>query len=184
MKQSDPLEFVDPGTLVRPGPVGRAVRLGLGVLCLYALYEVTRNYESIVATPISALPQLAIASGVCLCIINYVVNIGFSKSWGRWPAYASLGGLVILGAVGFIGTGSANSPILGLPFLAWLIYFYSHLGMSFVFASLIATPGCEMRAIPELLGRLRGTASEEHHCPASFLTRIDEWEQRRLHDPA
>ncbi len=184
MNQSDPLEFVDPGTLLRPGPVGRVVRLGMGVFCLYALYHVTRNYESVVAAPISALPQLAIMSGVCLCIINYVVNIGFSKSWGRWPAYASLGGFVILGAVAFSVDGSANSAILGLPFLAWLIYFYGHLGASFVIASLIATPGCEMRAIPELLGRMKGTPSEEHHCPAAFITKIDEWEQRRLHDTA
>jgi len=182
LKQSDPLELVDAGTLVRPGLVGRAVRMALGVFCLYALFQVIRDYESIVAAPITALPGLAIISGVCLCIINYVVNIGFSKNWGRWPAYASLGGFAILGAMGFVLDGGANSAILGLPFLAWLVYFYSHLGVSFVLASLIATPGCEMRSVPELFARMNHRPSEEHQCPAAFITKIDEWEQRRLQD--
>lgn len=35
-----------------------------------------------------------------------------------------------------------------------------------------------MRAIPELAGRATGQEAQEHHCPAVFITKIDEWEQR------
>ena len=37
MKQSDPLQLVEQGSLDRPGPIGRVVRVALGILCSYAL---------------------------------------------------------------------------------------------------------------------------------------------------
>jgi hypothetical protein len=42
----------------------------------------------------------------------------------------------------------------------------------------LGTPGCEMRAIPDLLGRLTGHTAQEHHCPG-FITPLDNWEARR-----
>ena len=124
MNQSDPLDLVSPGTLVRPGTIGRLARLLMGILCLYALIGAAQNYQSIIGSPIAVFPQFAIVSGIALFIINYVVNIGFSKSWGRWPSYVSLGGFAILASVGFAVTGNIDSPILGIPFLIWLVYFY------------------------------------------------------------
>ena len=57
MKQSDVLELVEPGTLIRPGPVRRLVRLTLGILCLYALFEIFDHWSWTVAHPISTLPD-------------------------------------------------------------------------------------------------------------------------------
>ena len=85
----------------------------------------------------------------------------------------------LVAGAAFVTSGSLDSPILGLPLNFWLAYFYGHLGLSFVLASLIATPGCEMRSIPEIIGQARGATSEEHHCPAGFITQIDEWEHSR-----
>lgn len=76
--------------------------------------------------------------------------------------------------------GSFDSLILGVPLNLWLGYFYGHLGVSFLLAAAIGTPGCEMRSIPELIGRARGTPSHEHRCPVGFLARIDEWERGRM----
>ncbi len=181
MKQSDPLELVKPGSLTPPALIGRLVRLGLGVMCLLGLWNVTVNLEAFIAAPIKVVmnPYFAFLIAMCFWIINYVVNIGFSKSWGRRPAYVSLAGFIILALGGFFIYGEFNSPVFGVPLFAWLAYFYGHLGTSFVLASALATPGCEMRAIPELFGMLTGRAAAEHHCPASFISRLDEWEHRR-----
>ena len=181
MNQSDPLELVNPGSLAPPGPVGRMVRLGLGVMCLMGLWNVTSNPGALITAPIEVAknPYFVFLIVMGFWIINYVVNIGFSRSWGRRPAYVSLAGFLILGVVGFVMYGSFSSPLLGTPLFLWLGYFYGHLGISFVLAAALATPGCEMRAIPELIGLITGRAAAEHHCPASFISKLDEWEQRR-----
>lgn len=179
MKQSGPLELVDPGTLVRPGPIGRLVRLSLGALCLYAFGDLLYYAEWTTTQPLSSLANRFLVLLAPLCFFNYVVNIGFSKSWGQRPLVASLVGLGVFGIVALLVAGSFDSPILGIPLNLWLGYFYGHLGLSFVLSALIATPGCEMRAIPELFGRLNGKPSEEHTCPVAFITKIDEWEHGR-----
>jgi hypothetical protein len=179
MKQSDSRELVEPGSLLRPGLIGRAVRLLLGILCLYAVGELVYYWDSTTTHPFSSLDNRVLVLLAPLCIFNYVVNIGFTESWGHRPLFTSL---IVLGgfaAAAFLVTGSFDSPILGIPLNLWFGYFYGHLGVSFVLSALIATPGCEMRAIPELFGRMSGKPSEEHHCPAAFITKIDEWEQSR-----
>jgi hypothetical protein len=179
MKQSDSLDLAAPGSLERPGIIGRLVRLALGVLCLYGLQEIITYRAELIETPVSSLPNFALLIALCVCIINYVVNIGFSREWGRLPLYLSLGIFGLTAGASLIIEGSADTGILGISLFAWLFYFYAHLGISFVVASLLATPGCEMRAIPDLVGRASGQGAQEHHCPAAFITKIDEWEQRR-----
>jgi hypothetical protein len=183
MKQSDPLALVDAGTLARPGPVGRLVRMALGAFCFYVLWELWLNAGTTTASPVSTFGNRLLLILAPLYIINYVVNIGFSKSWGRRPLFASLAVLVVSACGALLVSGTFDSPIVGLPLNLWLAYFYSHLGISFGVSALLATPGCEMRAIPELYGRMRGKPSGEHHCPVAFITRIDEWERQRLQHP-
>jgi len=178
MKQSDPLQLVEEGSLERPGPVGRIVRLALAILCSYALYELIVYRASIIATPVSSLANFTVMVLAALFIINYVVNIGFGKSFGRWPSYISVSVMLVFAAMSWLAFGTADHPMLGVVLWLWLVYFYLHLGASFVLAAVIATPGCEMRSIPELVGRLTGRTVEEHHCPASFITSIDAWENR------
>ena len=180
MKQSDPLELVDAGSLVRPGPIGRLVRLVLGVGCLYVLGVLFYHAEWTTTQPFSSLANRFLMLLAPLWVFNYVVNIGFSKSWGQRPLIFSLVILAIVAVSAFVVSGSFDSPIFGLPLNLWLGYFYGHLGLSFVLSALIATPGCEMRAIPEIIGRISGHTSAEHHCPAGFLTQLDAWEQRRI----
>lgn len=179
MKQSDPLELVEPGSLTKPRPVGRTVRFALGVGCLWAVWQVIHNLGTVVAAPITATmyPSVGLLIAMGVWMINYVVNIGFSRSWGRRPAYLSITGYLVFATVALVINGDANSPVLGVPLAAWLVYFYGHLGLSFVLAGLLATPGCEMRALPELIGRMTGRASAEHHCPG-FIANIDAWEHR------
>jgi len=179
MKQSDPLQLVDEGSLTPPGPVGRVVRLALGIGCLYALYMLFLYHQSIIQRPISVLPNIALMVFAAIIIINYVVNIGFGKSWGRWPSYISIAVALLLATVSWLAFGTPDHAMLGGALWLWLFYFFVHLGVSFILSAMIATPGCEMRAIPHLFRMITGRTAAEHHCPASFITRIDAWDRER-----
>lgn len=47
-----------------------------------------------------------------------------------------------------------------------------------VLAGILATPGCEMRAIPHLWGLLTGNRIREHYCPG-FFDNLDRWDRGR-----
>lgn len=180
MSQSDSLEFVAPGTLIRPGPVGRIVRMLLGAFCLFALAELLIYAQWTTAEPASSLPNRILVLLAPLLIFNYVINIGYSKNWGQKPLTVSIFILGVFAIAAYTATGNFNSPVLGLPLNLWLVYFYSHLGIAFVLSAILATPGCEMRSIPELIGMITGKPSQEHSCPVAFITKIDDWEQRKF----
>ncbi|MCH2355124.1 MAG: hypothetical protein MK319_00360 [Pseudomonadales bacterium] len=173
------LELVAPGSLSKPGPVGRLVRFLLGILCLYALWGLKNIASDFVENPIGLLPNLGLMILFALCIFNYFVNIGFSRDWYRYPLILSLIFLLAVATVGYLFTGDAGTEVLGVTVLLWLGYFYTHLGISFLLAAALATPGCEERAIPELVGKITHRESKEHLCPVSILSGIDQWEKRR-----
>ena len=51
-------------------------------------------------------------------------------------------------------------------------------GDGHIIASLIGTPGCEMRAFHNLYSRITGIPTKEHYCPVGPLHPIDQWEAR------
>jgi len=111
-----------------------------------------------------------------LLLAPYVVNIGFGVTWGAWPRIA---GIVVLAAGALIGYLNEGT-IFGLPLwwstLVFTAYVYAHLSVSFLLSAVLATPGCEMRAIPHLLSIARGTSADEHYCPG-FIDNVDRWER-------
>lgn len=174
-----PLKYLHPDTLPTPGPVGRGARLVMGLLSGYALVAIIFSWATTTPFPATTLDERVLLLLAPLCVFNYVVNIGFGLNWRHWPLLGSML-MFALAAVGAVlVTGRLDSPILGLPLNIWLAYFYAHLGVSFLLSALLATPGCEMRSIPELLGRLRGRRADEHPCPVAFLSWLDGWENRR-----
>ena len=70
------------------------------------------------------------------------------------------------------------TPVLGRYVWLTVFYVFGHLGLSFLLSAVIATPGCEMRAIPHLWTLVTGRATREHYCPG-FLDRVDAWELQR-----
>ncbi len=174
------LDLVYKGSLARPGPIGRLLRFALGVLCLYALWELIDIAPFVIERPIELLPNLALMGLIAICVFNYVINIGFSRGWNYYPILVSLAAFGIVAATGFILTGSAGTIYLGVFIVLWLGYFYAHLGISFVLAATLGTPGCEMRAIPELFGKVTHREVKEHHCPSTIITGIDRWESKWL----
>ncbi|WP_223668512.1 hypothetical protein [Kangiella shandongensis] len=94
----------------------------------------------------------------------------------RWPQAVVLGITITLLGVNSLSELSAVTLVLNGFSLLWLLYVFVHLGISFILAALIATPGCEMRAIPHAYSLLTGRQYREHFCPG-FLDRVDKWER-------
>jgi len=111
-----------------------------------------------------------------LFLISYVINIGYSRAWKKWPAFISGGVFVAIAGVGYLTKGTIETELLARAIWIWEFYLFSHLGAAFIIASLIGTPGCEMRAFHDLFPRLTGIVTKEHYCPVGPLHPIDQWE--------
>lgn len=173
------LKLDEPGSLPRPGPVGRLVRLALGLLCLWYVMGLIDVSASLITTEghIRSVVWNGILIG--LFLISYVVNIGFSRAWKKWPALFSAGVLVVVGGIGYLTDGTVETNLLARTIWVWELYIFSHLGTAFVIAAVLCTPGCEMRAFHDLYSRFSGVPTKEHYCPIGPLTPIDRWEASR-----
>lgn len=173
------LKLDDPGSLPRPGPIGRIARLAFGVLC--ALYVKGLIDVSGSLVPSDGHIRTLIWNGVLpgLFLVSYVVNIGFSRAWGKWPALFSTAAILAAAGTGYLLQGRIETQLLAQVLWTWELYVFSHLGLSFLIAGIIGTPGCEMRAIHDLYSRVTGIPTKEHFCPIGPLHPIDQWEARR-----
>lgn len=173
------LKLEERGTLPKPGPIGRLVRLGLGLLCLYYVYGLWLVRGDLMTDTGSIRPLLWNGVIFGLFLVSYVVNIGFSRDWKKWPAIISAIILFAVGGIGYLQSGSIETPLLAQAILVWELYVFMHLGVSFVVAAMVRTPGCEMRAFHHLYSLATGNPTKEHHCPVGPLQPIDNWEAKR-----
>ena len=173
------LKLDEPGSLPRPGPVGRLVRIGLAILCLWYVYGLIQVSGNLFAADGSIRPVIWKGIIFGLFLVSYVVNIGFSRAWKKWPAVVSVAALAIIAGAGYAMAGTIETNLLARSIWIWELYVFSHLGLAFLVAGLISTPGCEMRAFHDLYSRLTGVATKEHYCPVGPLHPIDQWEARQ-----
>ena len=113
-----------------------------------------------------------------ICLVSYVINIGYSRAWKKWPAIVSACALLLVAAYGYFTAGMAETQLLAQVLWAWEFYVFAHLGSAFIVAALIGTPGCEMRAFHDLYSRITGNPTKEHYCPIGPLHPVDQWEAR------
>ncbi len=170
------LKLDEPGTLPRPGPVGRLVRLALGALCLGYVYGLVMIAGDIISP--AGNVRTMIWNGILpgLFLVSYVVNIGYSRAWKKWPAIISAIAFASVALVGYLALGTAETVALARLVWVWELYVFGHLGLSFLLAAIIGTPGCEMRAFHDLYSRATGMPTKEHYCPVGPLHPIDQWE--------
>ena len=173
------LKLDEPGSLPKPGPVGRMFRLLFGLLCLWYVNELSATADSLVASDghIRPVAWNGILPG--LFLISCVINIGYSRSWGKKPAIVSATILAAVALTGYLSSGSVETELFAIVLWIWELYAFAHLGLSFVLSAAIATPGCEMRAFHDLYSRITGHPTKEHYCPIGPLHPIDQWEARR-----
>lgn len=173
------LKLDDPGSLAKPGPLGRIVRLLFGLLCAWYVSELLAASATLIASDGHILPLLWNGIIPGLFLISYVINIGFSRSWGKRPAIASAVVLAVAALASYLSSGTVVTGLFARAVWVWELYLFAHLGLSFLLAAVIGTPGCEMRALHDLYSRITGNPTKEHYCPIGPLHPIDQWEARR-----
>lgn len=173
------LKLEEPESLPRPGPIGRVVRLAFGALCLSYVVGLVEVSGDLITD--DGHIRSVIWNGILigLFLISYVINIGFSRAWKKWPALISAGMFLVIGGIGYLMEGTVETNFLARAVWGWELYLFSHLGLAFIISALIATPGCEMRAFHNLYSHLTGVPTKEHHCPVGPLHSIDRWEAGR-----
>lgn len=157
------------------GPIGRLARLAVGTMQLY--------YVGAILTQIEFVKNSSPPRGVGFWIfvvsafglLSWTVNLAFLRKWASRPFVVAM--VVVLGAAGFdlFYYGSMWAPPLTMVIVAVTLYVHGHMGLCHVLAGLIATRGCEMRAIPHLIAMLRGRGAQFQVCPG-FWRPLDEWE--------
>ncbi|MEW4983246.1 MAG: hypothetical protein AB1Y26_08440 [Cycloclasticus sp.] len=171
--------FVEQGTLKRPGPIGRLVRLLFAAVCGWFLVWLILAGPAQLAAQFPYIIELWLWALLALYLFPYVINIGFGRDWGRRPQLI----VIACGCVASILSYTIDNNVWGAPLawfiIAWLFYVYTHLAISFFLSAILATPGCEMRALPHLLAIMRNRPPLEHHCPVGPLSRIDAWESKK-----
>lgn len=173
------LKFDNPGSLPKPGPVGRLVRLVFGLICTWYVVQLLEISGQLMADGGRIKPVVWNGILIGLFLVSYVVNIGYSRAWKKWPALISGGIFLAIAAYGHSVNGSYETYLLARTVWGWEIYLFSHLGLAFIISALLATPGCEMRAFHDLYSRLSGVPVKEHVCPVGPLNAIDQWEAGR-----
>ena len=171
--------FVEPGTLKRPGPIGRLVRLVFGAICGGFLVLLILAGPAQIAARFPEIRGLWPWAFAALYLFSYVINIGFGRNWRRWPQVAVIACAFVASILSYFAYETFLGPPLAWFMIAWLVYVYAHLAISFFLSAILATPGCEMRALPHLLAIISSRPPIEHHCPAGPLSRIDAWEANR-----
>ncbi len=173
------LKLEDSGSLPKPGPIGRIVRLSFGTLCLYYVVDLIGVSGDLIGSDGHIRSVVWNGLLIGLVLISYIVNIGFSRGWKKRPAFLSAGAFMALAAYGQVTQGVAETNALASSIWMWELYLFSHLGTAFMISAAIATPGCELRAFHDLYSRISGNPTKEHFCPLGPLHPIDKWESSK-----
>ena len=133
-------DFAEPGTTPRPLAIGRATRLGFGILLGFFFILNLLYYADLTGAdfPVSTY-WLSVVYAWWFFADSVVV--GFGLGWGRWPRVAVLPVVLALVLVDLLAYGR----IWDLP-LAWGVFGFTEfvLGfftISFLLAATLAVPG-------------------------------------------
>jgi hypothetical protein len=121
--------------------MGRGVRVIAGLALLYLFMTTLVDYADYVSLSLPSQPMRWLGVAFSFYFLTDVVNRGFSRTWGRWPQWIVV--LLALAAivVDFLQFESFWGPPLGLLIFVLLAYVTGHLGISFLLAGILSTPG-------------------------------------------
>jgi hypothetical protein len=134
--------FEKPRTYLRPGPIGRTVRLLFSLLLVYSFVSTVPAYDEFgsLNPPSSLSLWIAAAAGFWL-LSDLHSTFGGSGSWDRWfqIVVATLG----LAAVVFDRAqyGKYYRPMTGFLVYVLALWIMGHLGLMALVQTLFATPG-------------------------------------------
>jgi len=132
----------DAVALPRPGPIGRGVRLVLGLAVLYLFAGIVADFPKLTDGVNLANPLTWVGLGCSLYAMPEIVRMVLSRRWpARFVRSAAAGALVLAGLTDFFVTGSPNGGVFGFTFGLLLAFVLGILGASFLVAAAAAAPG-------------------------------------------
>ena len=139
-------DFVEPGTLPKPLPIGRAGRLIFGVGALFYFAWLVIQRDALLGSNIPELGWWVGVFGVFGVFFAFyyfpdLVIVGFSRPWGRWPQAAGLLIALALLVADFVVYGTGWAPPLAWGVFIFTAFYYSLIGVAFLVASVLAVPG-------------------------------------------
>ncbi len=136
-------DTVKAGTLPRPGPIGRGVRLVIGLAVLSLLLNTLGNWEIFFEfRKGSELPDsLLIGMVLSFFFFGEVFRRGFGLESARPGQIVLLALALLAAAFDLIAYGDWWGPAFGGLVLFLMVYMLGHLGVSFIVAAAFATPG-------------------------------------------
>lgn len=168
--------FEAAGSIDPPGVIGRIVRFILGYICIDLFIQIVDDIPGMIERgwPVNPVSIGSVLLG--LYLLRPVINIGFTLRIKYLPQLV----VVAISTMILSYQWLSELPLFGSEFtvflMIWMAYVFGHLGISFVVAAVIRTPGCEMRGLPHLWSKLTGRESIEHYCPGP-LAPLDKWEK-------
>ena len=160
----------DSEELVKPGLLGRAIRLGLGLATLSFLFSLLTVWREELWD--GEVPLRAVGFWVLVCLAfwgtSYVFNIAFGLSWGQRTRTGVLAGAGLAGLVGVVTGGGFPNAVFGVYLWAWFVALTGLLGPAHLLAAVLGTPGCEMRSYAHALTLLRGGDVSTVVCPGGI----------------
>ena len=81
------------------------------------------------------------AVGFAFWYLPDMVDVGLTRTWGRWPQAVAAGVALALVVADLVAYGSAWGPPLGWSLFMLTELFYGLIGVSFVLAAVLAVPG-------------------------------------------
>lgn len=179
MNDDTATNFQTLGKLNPPGPIGKISRLVLGYVCLYYVWQlVSLCGFGVNADKLFSNTSIWVPIIFALYLAPYVINIGWRINTKRLIQFVIIFVSAGLIAFSYFKNQNTNSYALNLFTIIWVVYIFTHLGVSFLVSALISTPGCEMRSLPHLWSIITGHKTYEHVCPGP-LHKIDLWEQKQ-----
>ncbi len=173
------------GGLQRSGPVGRLVRLVMGVFMAWTAYEWIEAGLTWFSEPTTTTnPWVWIWTGLTVYYGLYQLpTSALGRRWGMRILTIFGGVLVVTMAVTFALEGRLWASPLTSFLYGLIVVFAILVSISFVVSLFLGTRGCEIGALGELIRRFRGSDESddaEVWCIAG-LHKLDEWEAGRRH---
>ncbi len=109
-----------------------------------------------------------------------MINIGFSISFKKWPMLVSALGFGSLALFDYVTAGDWTGAAFGTGFFIWSMYIFTLLGVCFLIAAIIGTPGCDMSALHDFFSKVSKVEVKEHLCPVGPIQPLDNWEAKQF----
>ncbi len=120
--------------LPKPGPIGRSVRLALGLFLLYfAVYALT-DYR-LGGSPSARDLGVWIGLAYAVYFLPDAINLGLGRTWGRWPLFVATTAVLVAGLIDLVSSGTFVGPAFGLIFFVLIVYVFTHIGLSLILAA-------------------------------------------------